>query len=99
MSERPTMSSVSLMLSSFSMALEMPAQPAYFTQSPMLLNVPSQENLPQINLTATVNEVTVTEVLPRRWNLFSVQILFTTLLSMRSQVKFPLYHIKDENVL
>ncbi|CAO2823718.1 unnamed protein product [Amaranthus hypochondriacus] len=44
MSDRPTMSSVSLMLSSFSMTLEVPAQPAYFTQIPMLLNVPSQEN-------------------------------------------------------
>ncbi|KAL2931891.1 Cysteine-rich receptor-like protein kinase 8 [Bienertia sinuspersici] len=67
MADRPTMSSVSQMLSSFSMTLQQPSQPAFFRQSPMLLNVPSQGNVSNQsnNKAESKNDITVTEIYPR----------------------------------
>ncbi|XP_021719607.1 putative receptor-like protein kinase At4g00960 [Chenopodium quinoa] len=68
MADRPTMSSVSLMLSSYTMTLEVPLQPAFFIQNrPMLLSEPSQDNSSdQSNSRSlSVNDVSVTELYPR----------------------------------
>ncbi|CAO2842642.1 unnamed protein product [Amaranthus hypochondriacus] len=67
MADRPTMSSVSLMLSSVSMTLEGPSQPAFFTQNPKLPTTPSQANATdQSNSESySVNAVTITELQPR----------------------------------
>ncbi|XP_021726236.1 putative receptor-like protein kinase At4g00960 [Chenopodium quinoa] len=68
MADRPTMSSVSLMLSSNTMTLEAPLQPAFFKQNrPMLLSEPSQDNSSdQSNSRSlSVNEASVTELYPR----------------------------------
>lgn len=64
MADRPTMSSVSLMLSSFSMTLEVPSQPAFFSQNPTL-NAPSEENASDQSNSNTINDVSVTELYPR----------------------------------
>uniref|UniRef100_A0A803N941 Uncharacterized protein n=1 Tax=Chenopodium quinoa TaxID=63459 RepID=A0A803N941_CHEQI len=68
MADRPTMSSVSLMLSSNTMTLEVPLQPAFFKQNrSMLLSEPSQDNTSDQSNSRplSVNEASVTELYPR----------------------------------
>lgn len=68
MGDRPTMSDVSLMLSSISMTLDAPFQPAFFTQSrAMLLSEPSQGSASdQSNgRSCSTNDISLTELYPR----------------------------------
>ncbi|XP_057537429.1 cysteine-rich receptor-like protein kinase 44 isoform X2 [Amaranthus tricolor] len=67
MVDRPTMSSVLLMLSSVSMTLDVPSQPAFFTQNPKLPTTPSQGNATDQSNSSpySVNGVTITELQPR----------------------------------
>ncbi|XP_074307603.1 cysteine-rich receptor-like protein kinase 7 [Silene latifolia] len=65
--DRPTMSSVGLMLSSESVSLQVPSQPAFFTRSNTPVNAPSHENTSDQStnrspVTYSINEVTMTQV-------------------------------------
>jgi len=60
--ERPTMSSIALMLSSSSMSLPVPSQPAFFTRrNPTVPDMPDAKG----NGVESINEVSVTEPYPR----------------------------------
>lgn len=60
--ERPTMSSIALMLSSSSMSLPVPSQPAFFTRrNTTVPDVPDSKG----SGTESINEVSMTELYPR----------------------------------
>ncbi|XP_058092168.1 cysteine-rich receptor-like protein kinase 44 isoform X5 [Magnolia sinica] len=72
--DRPTMSSIVLMLNSFSVTLAAPSQPAFFIASRMAPDMPTTEShtqtcdvnpSPGLALPWSVNEVSVTELEPR----------------------------------
>ncbi|KAL2931892.1 Cysteine-rich receptor-like protein kinase 29 [Bienertia sinuspersici] len=67
--DRPTMSSVDLMLNRHSLSLQVPLQPAFFIESNSQPNHPSQRNNTNqsstISTRCSVNGVTVTEPYPR----------------------------------
>ncbi|KAK9681697.1 hypothetical protein RND81_10G021000 [Saponaria officinalis] len=61
LADRPTTSSVAMMLSSESVSLQVPSQPAFFTRSNASSNAPSNGS----SVTYSINEVTMTQVYPR----------------------------------
>ncbi|PON32281.1 Tyrosine-protein kinase [Parasponia andersonii] len=66
--DRPTMASIVLMLSSYSIALPIPKKPAFFPYSETEGNMPSVEmesNKSSRNTSYSVNEMSFTEVYPR----------------------------------
>ncbi|XP_021719467.1 uncharacterized protein LOC110687158 [Chenopodium quinoa] len=68
MADRPTMSSVELMLSSSSVSLQVPSQPAFFTRSHTISNATSQGTSGQSTSrmsACSINEVSMTEIYPR----------------------------------
>ncbi|KAH9617612.1 hypothetical protein KSS87_023203, partial [Heliosperma pusillum] len=74
LADRPTMSSVGLMLSSDSVSLQVPSQPAFFTRSNVPINAPSHtpshentsdQSTNRSPVTYSINEVTITQVHPR----------------------------------
>ncbi|KAL2931890.1 Cysteine-rich receptor-like protein kinase 8 [Bienertia sinuspersici] len=69
MADRPTMSAVDLMLSSASVSLQVPSQPAFFTRGHTPSNLQAQRDASDQSsnrlLECSINEVSVTEVYPR----------------------------------
>ncbi|KAH9617610.1 hypothetical protein KSS87_023201 [Heliosperma pusillum] len=70
LADRPTMSSVCLMLSSESDSLQVPSHPAFFTRNNTPFNAPSHESTSDQSanrspVTYTIKEVTMTQMHPR----------------------------------
>ncbi|XP_021726234.1 putative receptor-like protein kinase At4g00960 isoform X2 [Chenopodium quinoa] len=69
MADRPSMSLVELMLSSSSLSLQVPSQPAFFTRSHTPANATSQGNTSGQSTSrmfeCSINEVSMTEIYPR----------------------------------
>ena len=70
-SDRPTMSSIDLMLSSNSVELEVPSQPAFYTESKSLPNMLSNWSYPISDESSSktaivsINDFSITELHPR----------------------------------
>jgi hypothetical protein len=63
--DRPTMASVISMLTSYSLTLPVPSQPAFFVHSTIKASSPSQQESSLGVVLAAANEASITELFPR----------------------------------